>query len=1555
MRQRQLWKMVRCACAQRRPIGRERLRAGFTVSALTVGGIAMLVLSCGDDGVGPTPAPPPPPPTPVATTVAVNPGSTTFSALGETARFTAEVRDQNGQVMAGAAVVWASSDASVATANASGQVTAAGNGTATITATSGSASGAAEVTVAQEVEAVAVSPAAATLVAFGDTLRLTAEATDANGHGVAGLDISWSSSDVGVARVDDTGLVEAVAEGTATITAEAGDASGVAEITTVENPERAALVALYEATDGPNWVNNENWLTDAPLGEWYGVGTDASGRVVRLSLHRNGLVGTIPPDLGNLTNLTGLGFFANSLWGTIPLELGRLVSLRWLGLGANLLTGEIPPEFGALTRLNVLSLRRNQLTGPIPTELGNLTELLELDLYSNELSGPIPTALGSLAELQILYLGLNQLTGQIPEVLANLNKLRTLYLPSNELTGPIPSDLGDLANLESLSLWGNNLTGPIPPELGNLTKLESLGLESNDLTGPIPPELGNLVNLLGASFGGNRLTGAIPRSFLRLDSLRTLGCAESNGVCLPATAEFREWVRELEARSVGSSWVNIPWCDETEKLVLEALYEAANGPEWTLSDGWLKDEDLARWHGVSTDSATGRISGLDLTGNGLSGGLPQALGQLVGMTQLKVGSNALSGPLPVSLAELPLQEFDYDGTSLCIADDADFESWLASIAVHRGTGMQCPPLTERDVLELLYRNTGGSGWSKRGGWLSGARLSEWDGVETDASGRVIALSLRGNRLSGLIPAELGLLSGLRSLDLDNNALSGSIPPELGNLDRLERLDVSRNRLSGSLPVELWNLSKLQVLDLRSNGLSGSIPAELGNLDRLERLDLEWNQFAGEIPVELGQLSELLDLRLAGNLLSGAIPPELGDLSRLEYLALSQNQLSGEIPERFSKLGELRFLRLNDNRLTGTIPPGVANLARLERLDLSRNRLTGPVPPGLGYLANLTEIHLGDNQLAGPLPVELGRAGSLGSLDLRSNELAGPIPAEYSNLRQLKQLILAHNPGLGGPLPEGFTGLGRLERLMAGGTGLCLPAAPGFDVWFSGIADGYVARCREGPSVYLTQTMQSWDDPVPMLAGEPALLRVFVTAPSGSGATMPDVSATFYVEGSERHTVRIPASAQIIPAEVVEGDLALSVNAEIPAEVVAPGLEMVIEVDPDRTLDPALGVTKRIPESGRMPVDVRAVPPFQLTLIPFLWEDVADSSVVQSVNEMAEDASGGHESFRNVRTLLPVAELAVTAHEPVSMSHSNASQLLAQIEAMRLMEGGSGYWMGVVARRPGQSSQWFPGLAWLGGRVSYARPQAASTMAHELGHNLGLRHAPCGNPGGVDPWFPHPAGRIGAWGFNLERNALVPPTTPDLMSYCRSGNEWISDYHFNKTLTHRLANDGAAAAAPAAGMHPVRAILLWGGLDEDGVPYLDPTFVVDAAPSLPAAGGEHAIVGAAADGAPLFSFTFDMPTIEDAESEESSFVFALPVQANWIDLASITLSGPDGSVTLDENTNRPMAILRDLNTGQVRGFLSNSLSATQAAAGEGPAQGMEVLFSRGIPHTDAWRP
>ena len=206
--------------------------------------------------------------------------------------------------------------------------------------------------------------------------------------------------------------------------------------------DEAALVALYNATDGPNWRRNTNWLTDAPLGDWAGVSANritSNDRVVGecvtvLSLGNNQLSGEMPAELGNLLSLERLSLNDNQLSGEIPSELGNLLNLQRLDLSDNQLSGGIPSELGNLLNLQRLDLSDNQLSGEIPSELGNLLNLYGLELDSNRLSGEIPAELGSLPNLEYLYLADNRLSGEIPVELGTIPNLR---LDGNELSGRI--------------------------------------------------------------------------------------------------------------------------------------------------------------------------------------------------------------------------------------------------------------------------------------------------------------------------------------------------------------------------------------------------------------------------------------------------------------------------------------------------------------------------------------------------------------------------------------------------------------------------------------------------------------------------------------------------------------------------------------------------------------------------------------------------------------------------------------------------------------------------------------------------------------------------------------------------------------------------------------------------------------------------------------------------------------------------------------------------------------------------------------------------------------
>lgn len=852
---------------------------------------------------------------PVASRVRVTPAEALLASLGATVELVAVVLDQIGRVMPGAEVAWSSADTMVATVDAAGLVTAAGNGEAAVTATSGGASDEARVSVMQSADSIGVAPAAAAITP-GDTLRLSAEALDANGHVVAGAEFAWSSSDVSVASVDQTGLVLAGVPGEATVTAASGNVAGTADIS-VHSVDRAALVALYEATGGPNWTRTHNWLSDRPIGDWHGVGVDEDRRVTVLRMSANNLTGSIPPELG------------------------------------------------------------------------------------------------SLSELEEIHLPFNGLSGRLPPELKELSRLRHLNVGTNNLTGPIPPELGELAGLESVDLSQNSLSGPIPPELGNLSRLTYLAIGANNYGSPIPPELGNLSN--------------------------------------------------LELLSIRAAWV-----------------------------------------------------------------------------------------------------------------------------------------------------------------------------------------------------------------------TGGIPPELANLSKLEVLNLRFNQLAGPIPVALLtNLTRLRGLSVDFNRLSGEIPPEIGNLSQLEWLDLDRNSFTGPVPPEIGNLSSLEWLEIGGNRLSGALPPELGRLSRLTRLNLAGSGLTGSLPPELGGLAGLEELFVHDTEIAGSLPPELGRLANLKELHLYNNAFTGPIPAEWEGMTGLRAALLFGNRLSGPLPPELASLEALEWLWLADNDLEGGVPSRFGSMAALKQLDLTNNSLMSGPLPAALTQLARLEALLAGGTELCAPGDEPFRSWLGRVWKQRVARCEPaGESAFLlSQAIQSRSFPVPLVAGKPALLRVFVTAADAGEATIPPVRATFYSDGDVIHIEDIDGQHTAIPDEVIEGDLSRSANAEIPGDVLQPELELVIEIDPDGTLDPGLRITRRIPGEGRLKLDVRAMPVFDLTTIPFLWALDPDSSVLEATAGMAADPAG-HELLRDTRVLLPVGELTVANHDAVSVTSNSAFDILGATEAIRVIEGGSGHYMGL---------------------------------------------------------------------------------------------------------------------------------------------------------------------------------------------------------------------------------------------------------------------------------------
>ena len=941
----------------------------------------------------------------------------------------------------------------------------------------------------------------------------------------------------------------------------------------------------------------------------------------------------------------------------------------------------------------------------------------------------------------------------------------------------------------------------------------------------------------------------------------------------------------------------------------------------------------------------------------------------------------------------------------------EYDDVIADVTVE----IQAPPNLDREALVALYNGTDGPSWTNNANWLTDASVGSWFGVSSSVTGRVISVNLSGNRLKGLIPPEIGLLSVIGYLVLSGNQLAGALPPEIGMLSALKKLYLSESQLTGaippeigrlesleelilyeneltrvppeigrlknlrnlnlgrnrltSIPAEIGQLENLHTLELYTNDLtSNSIPPEIGRLKNLRTLGLGWNpltsipeailemstleelglsssQLSGEIPPEIGQMSALRKLILQTNQLTGAIPPEIGQLQNLELLWLNVNELTGPIPPEIGQLKSLQELFLHRNKLTGPISPEIGLLIGLKKLSIHTNQLTGPIPPEIGQLKNLQSLRLSDNQLTGPIPPEIAGAESLQYLYLQNNRLTGRVPPEIGQLQNLLYLNLGGNPGLFGPLPGEIATLTDLNHLTVDGTQLCAPQDPEFDDFLKRLVTSRVPRCETstGSVAYLTQATQSTTYPVPLVAGEDALLRVFVLADDEVEADMPPVRATFYNNGAKVHSVDTRAQVSRIPSLLDEGSLASSANAVVPGSIIAPGLELVVDIDPDGTLGPLQGVQSVIPEAGRLAIEVLDVPPLNLTIIPLVWSEEPDLTVVTETELLNPE----DDLFRLTRDLLPVRDFHLRRLEPVYTSvdpvFDTETGLFEIVMAIQKTDGRGGHYMGILSGLGGKAAQ-TTALTLSG--------LDAATIAHELGHNMLLQHAPCG-VSSWDRFYPYPEGNVGTWGYDFLTGELVSPDTADLMSYC-GPPDWISDYNFSKAIRFRQTDEYKKRIAAASSDVATRTLLLWGGVDQSGDIALNPAFVVDAATSPPVESGPYRITGEDADGRALFSFDFEMDEIADGEG--GVFAYTIPVDPSWRRLDRISLSGPEGLATLDATGDAAMALLRDRFTGQVRGFLRDihvSSSGAVSARRSLPEPGLEMIISRGVPDQSDW--
>ncbi|MGQ0704511.1 MAG: CARDB domain-containing protein, partial [Gemmatimonadales bacterium] len=323
------------------------------------------------------------------------------------------------------------------------------------------------------------------------------------------------------------------------------------------------------------------------------------------------------------------------------------------------------------------------------------------------------------------------------------------------------------------------------------------------------------------------------------------------------------------------------------------------------------------------------------------------------------------------------------------------------------------------------------------------------------------------------------------------------------------------------------------------------------------------------------------------------------------------------------------------------------------------------------------------------------------------------------------------------------------------------------------------------AVYLTQATQRLDGSVPLVAGRDGYLRAFALA-DGANALQPAVRVRLYQSGNLVQTYTIPAPGVSVPMAADESSLANSWNVLIPGPLVQPGLAVLADVDPGNGVAESDESNNQFPVSGSpASVDVRALPTFAIRLVP----------VLQQANGLQGNVTSANlETFLNdFRQMLPVGasdadlrDVYTTTAPALQGNNSNNAwnTVLAELLALRTADASTRYYYGVVKVNYASGTA---GMGYVGGGARTAigwdyLPSGSRVMAHELGHNMGRLHAPCGPVGGPDPNYPYSGGVIGAWGLNLNGLVLKPPTTADVLGYCQP--VWVSDYNWRAMVAYR---------------------------------------------------------------------------------------------------------------------------------------------------------------------------
>lgn len=711
-----------------------------------------------------------------------------------------------------------------------------------------------------------------------------------------------------------------------------------------EHPDAAALLKLYYSSsfnwnktgtnDDPQ-SETEGWGKDCNVCDWYGVACNFDGRVNSIFLPSNGLSHSISDQFENLPFLEFLDLSNNSIRDELPL-LNGMDSLRYLNLSHNEFYRTIPKEWASKTNLENLALAYNELNGNIPAEFDTLSKLKFVDFSQNQLNGEIPFSAARHPDLERLDLADNSFDGPLPIGIGEETSLFSLDLRNNLFEGCIPESYRHLCDDGILKLSGNNLL-PWQGDEESFCMSEDQGAQNGAHCGfngggyfsdcdcingtmgcgsaeeilckPWVQEFAQTI----PCFGQNRYSihtsmyGNIPvimfsrGTQVATKSISTKYIFTCDGVLLEncsfslgSNCDYEQSIY----KSIIDDLVQIFHCAEDvfpsdcgqaclhpDYPALISIYGATEGDSWVDNTGWQSGADGDQcdpcdgWYGVECDGG-GRVIGLDLNQNNLSGNIPTALSNIRYLEELNLGGNGLSGRMPISLTRL------------------DYLARL-NLSNNNLTGEILPALHEMTRISQINLNDN---------QLVGA-VPEFDVLAP----YMYSYKANGNMLTAL-PSSFALATELEDIDLSDNQLSGDLDEEIFELEYLSFLNLSNNNLTGGLPQYIANSSGINYINISNNQLTGEVPESFGGLEQLVAIDIHNNDLGGLLPESMGMSTSVIDFNVSNNQFSGPLPTFIQNFTTAYNIDLSGNAFEGCIDSSFLEYCDVLDLDFSNNPL-----------------------------------------------------------------------------------------------------------------------------------------------------------------------------------------------------------------------------------------------------------------------------------------------------------------------------------------------------------------------------------------------------------------------------------------------------------------------------------------------------------------------------------------------------------------------------------------------------------------------------------------------------------------